>query len=174
MNHLTKQKISLFINDIYYKSKRNETFKPRETCSYYHIGHQLPVILKQIGYIKQVKKGEFIYCHGIADNKTIDYLYGLYHQYSIGNWKNYVEKNKPKNKEIDNKQQVRFLNDTDLIDMLFKRYDELNNQIILLSKELKNLNTAMYTIKDSQDRAINKLYESSETHKKSFISKLFS
>jgi hypothetical protein len=169
MNHLTKQKISLFINDIYYKSKRNETFKAREICSYYHIGHQLPVILKQIGYIKKVKKGEFIYCHGIADNKTIDYLYGLYHQYSIGNWKNYVENNKPKNKEKDNKQVEKMITNNDRIDLLFNRYDDLNNKINKIEELIKEMENLLMRISCTFIKN-----EFDPKPKKSFISKLFS
>ncbi len=232
MKHLTKNKIELLLNDIYLKSKKNETFKPNHICAYYHLGNQLSVILHKFGYAKVIERGKYFYIGNPVTDKLVEEVYKHYFEYRKNqrNKKNNKEKllfgetikeypKKEKHIEINkigklSEIRSRVAEDKRIINLIqdnihlilkgelskineqiieikkeFKQlkdaiynidnYNEqiekrLNGQIDYLSQELKNQNTAMYTIKDSQDRAINKLHLLSETPKKSFITKLFS
>ena len=167
MAKLTKQKLSLMLNDIYLKSKRNETFNPSDIMTYYHLGQNFSTILRTYGYCKKIDTGKYLYIGKFINQELIDEVYNHYMKYKK------KEKVKEKQKgnylfeEKDNKQQVKFLNHTDLIDMLFKRCDELNKKVNELEKDIHRL------YEDFHARNLNRLHENKLSEKKSFFAKLF-
>lgn len=162
MNQLTKKKISLLLNDIYFKSKQNQTFKPSEIIAKYSLGQQLSPILIRYGYTKFIDRGKYIYIGDEITEATINEVYQYYFEYRKSK-----KQNRKNSKEKDNKQQVKFLNDTDLIDMLFKRCDELNKKVNELEKAIHRLYEELHV------RDLNRLHENKLREKKSFFAKLF-
>jgi hypothetical protein len=169
MAKLTKQKLSLMLNDIYLKSKRNETFNPSDIMTYYHLGQNFATILRAYGYCKKIDTGKYTYIGKSINEELINEIYNHYMKYKKKEKEKVNEKQKGNYlfEEKDNKQQVRFLNDTGLIDMIFKRNDELNKKVNELEKSVDKL------YEHIKARDLNKLHENKFPQKKSFFSKLF-
>ena len=138
----------LLLNDIYLKSKENQTFKPSSICSHYHVGHQLCTVLLKFGFIKQLERAKYLYIGKPIDQQLVNEVYNHYSKYKSD-----------QKRQLNIKREINFN----------KQDNDLSSNIHSLAGEIKGLEQRIIQL---NTLVMNMILEA-PSKEKSFLHKIF-